>query len=212
MHTKSNYFLVIPVAEVIIKHLATRCWTHLLCLRGDWVDIRPTLFWCFTICSSNTLSEIEWESSLTGSNMSWQMELWDEECDFLTHMVKMEVVGEHHHAFSYMDAPLADDVIWHYESGEFSVGYTREEEIVHISISSRDNQQSNGSLEPHRYWLFAFLKVTNRVWLFHIVPNAVNHTDTRDCQVCRVTSVSVFDSMVFNTSRFLIDNCQYRSS
>ena len=58
-HTHLDYFLPVPIAEVVVQGIMSRPWPHLLGTLHHWVDISPTSLRCLAISPANALHKVE---------------------------------------------------------------------------------------------------------------------------------------------------------
>jgi hypothetical protein len=89
--------------------------THLGGASCNWIDLCPTVFRSFSICSTNEVVEVEGKGGLPCHDMCREVEFQDKEIEgFVASMIFVHPVRVLIHPLPDIDTPLAGDVIGHY--------------------------------------------------------------------------------------------------
>lgn len=159
-HTKVRHLPPVPVTEVVIKGIAPRTRSHLLCASSHGVYVGPSTFWCLAIRSGHPFDEIEREIRLTRGDVGGEVKFRYKKCDYLAGMRQMNVRGIPRHALPKVLVPLTCDVVRDVDDNHLArMRHRRKEQIVHIDISNLTSLATISIMT--NYLLLPLLEISN---------------------------------------------------
>lgn len=121
---------------MVVKNFSTSAGPHFLRTCSDAVDIGPSTFWRFPVCSTDPRCPVEGEISLARGDMSSNMKLRHKEVEGRVRAIGLQLRRKGQNALPELFVPLAGNIIGKvdYGSGRKS-GQGGEYNVIHVHIS-----------------------------------------------------------------------------
>lgn len=189
--------------EKIVQCITSCTGPHFLGTGCHRIDICPPAFWSFSIHLTNTVLEVEQEHCLTFLNVGKEVKFWDEEGDSLPYEIEVHWKREPTHMLPEFFVPLAGDVIWNVESCQGGVTECWKKKVVHVNVSTNEYLSVHVNNNDWVESLLSLLKVSNSIWMLHVVTCTVDSAKPSGCQPSTSLCIRHIDGVMAGARRFL---------